>query len=615
MLDFFNILTMAGGLAFFLYGMQMLGEGLSKASGGRMEQILERLTLGKGRAVLFGAVVTALIQSSSATTVMVVGFVNSGIMKLSQAVGIIMGANIGTTVTSWVLSLSGIESENFFVRLLKPSSFAPILALIGVVLLLFSKMERRKNVAIILIGFAILMSGMDIMSAAVKPLADVPEFRNILLLFSNPVLGVLAGICLTAIIQSSSASIGILQALCATGSVTYETAVPIIMGQNIGTCVTALLSAVGASRNARRAAVVHLYFNVAGTAAFMVLFYGLHTIRRFPFLNQVAVPYGIAVTHSVFNLFATALLLPFDKGLEKLAYLSVREEHEESLQYGAEEKRGKQPHLGGGKDSGNLPLSRRVETDIRMLDSRFINNPALAMEQCRRVTLHMAVTVKEAYLCTIGLLHHFDWKQVEDIKAMEGDSDRYEDEIGTYLLRLSGKRLSEKDSRTMLLFLECIGDFERIADHAVDIAEALTKMQEKKKEFSDKAKVELDIFARAVANIMELTLEAFDKEDSTLGGETESLLRVITELSAEVRRRHIKRLRKGKCTIELGFLLSDIVTGCERIAAHCSRIVVSVTEIQGDSFGTHGYREMLRQNESDEMEQFYHTLKGKYVLP
>ncbi|MBO5208609.1 MAG: Na/Pi cotransporter family protein [Lachnospiraceae bacterium] len=590
-MDFFGVLTMVGGLALFLYGMQVLGDGLSKVSGGRLEQILEKLTNNKLKAVLLGAGVTAVIQSSSATTVMVVGFVNSGIMKLSQAIGIIMGANIGTTATSWILSLSGIESGNFFIKLLKPSSFSPILALIGVAILLFSKKEKKKNIALILVGFAVLMFGMDTMSNAVKPLADVPEFTNILLMFSNPILGLLAGLVLTAVIQSSSASVGILQALCATGAVSYGTAIPIIMGQNIGTCITALLSSIGTSKNARRAAIVHLYFNIIGTTVFMLVFYGLNAFIDFAFLNQAAEAYGIAVVHSVFNIFATCLLLPFSNGLEKLANLTIKDDISENV------------------------VIRHIDEDIKTLDSRFINNPGLAMEQCRKVASNMADTAKDSYMRAMGLLQGYNEKTAEDVIQMEKDIDRYEDVIGTYLLKLGGKQLSEKDSQTSMLFLQCIGDFERISDHAVSIVKSFEEMKMKEQEFSNKAQIELGIFTQAVAEMLNSTLEVFDKEDAKLAYEVESLSAVITELSAEVRKRHIKRLRKGKCTIELGFLLSDIVTSCERIAAHCSHIVVSVMQVREESLEMHGYMEDFRENETAEFKQLQKNFKEKYVLP
>lgn len=590
-MDFFGVLTMIGGLALFLYGMHVLGDGLSKASGGRLEQILEKLTSNKLKAVLLGAGVTAVIQSSSATTVMVVGFVNSGIMKLSQAIGIIMGANIGTTVTSWILSLTGIESGNFFVQLLKPTSFSPLLAIIGVGILLFSKNEKKKNVAVIMVGFAVLMFGMETMSSAVTPLADVPEFTNILLMFSNPLLGMLAGAILTAIIQSSSASVGILQALCATGAVTYSTALPIIMGQNIGTCVTALLSSVGTSKNARRAAIIHLYFNIIGTIVFMILFYAMHAIIGFEFMDLAAEPYGIAVIHSTFNVFATCLLLPFSKMLEKLAYLTIPEDASENV------------------------MVRYIDEDIKALDSRFMNNPGLAMEQSRKVITHMAQTAKDSYLKAIGLLEHYDEQTAEEIVQMEKDVDRYEDVLGTYLLKLTGRELSERDSQSLTFYLHSIGDFERISDHAVSIMKSCEEKNQKGQEFSNKAQEELEIFSRAITRILNTSLEVFKREDGELTYEVEALQAVVEELSAEVRKRHIKRLRKGKCTIELGFLLSDIITSYERIAAHCAHIAVSIVQVRDDSLEMHGYNEEIREKDAVRYHQLYDTFLQEYALP
>lgn len=590
-MDFFGVLTMMGGLALFLYGMHVLGDGLSKASGGRLEQILEKLTSNKLKAVLLGAGVTAVIQSSSATTVMVVGFVNSGIMKLSQAIGIIMGANIGTTITSWILSLTGIESGNFFVQLLKPTSFSPVLAIIGVGILLFSKNEKKKNVAVIMVGFAVLMFGMETMSSAVTPLADVPEFTNILLMFSNPLLGMLAGAILTAIIQSSSASVGILQALCATGAVTYSTALPIIMGQNIGTCVTALLSSVGTSKNARRAAIIHLYFNIIGTIVFMILFYAMHAIIGFEFMDLAAEPYGIAVIHSTFNVFATCLLLPFSKMLEKLAYLTIPEDASENV------------------------MVRYIDEDIKALDSRFMNNPGLAMEQSRKVITHMAQTAKDSYLKAIGLLEHYDEQTAEEIVQMEKDVDRYEDVLGTYLLKLTGRELSERDSQSLTFYLHSIGDFERISDHAVSIMKSCEEKNQKGQEFSNKAQEELEIFSRAITRILNTSLEVFKREDGELTYEVEALQAVVEELSAEVRKRHIKRLRKGKCTIELGFLLSDIITSYERIAAHCAHIAVSIVQVRDDSLEMHGYNEEIREKDAVRYHQLYDTFLQEYALP
>lgn len=590
-MDFFSVLTMIGGLALFLYGMHVLGEGLSKASGGRMEQILEKLTSGKWKAVLLGAGVTAVIQSSSATTVMVVGFVNSGIMKLSNAIGVIMGANVGTTITSWLLSLTGIESSNFFVQLLKPSSFSPVLAIIGVGFLLFSPKDKYKNAATIMIGFAVLMFGMDTMSSAVKPLADVPEFRNLLLVFSNPVFGMIAGLILTAIIQSSSASVGILQALCATGSVSYGTALPIIMGQNIGTCVTALLSSVGTSKNAKRAAIVHLYFNLIGTIVFMIVFYILNAIIGFAFMDSAAQPFGIAVIHTIFNVFATCLLLPFSRMLERLAYLTIKEDASEHI------------------------IVRYIDEDIKVLDSRFMNNPALAMEQCRRVISHMAAVAQDSYNKAVSLLGGYNEEIAESVIQMEKDVDRYEDVLGTYLLKLTGRALSERDSQSLTLYLHSIGDFERISDHAVSIAKAYEEMARKEMQFSNKAQEELEIFTKAIGQILSTSLKVFNEEDITLVYEVEVLQAVVEDLSAEVRKRHVKRLRKGKCTIELGFLLSDIVTGYERIAAHCMHIAVSMVQVREDSLEMHGYNEEVKDRDSAEFRRLYESFVQKYALP
>ena len=590
-MDFFSILTMIGGLALFLYGMHVLGEGLSKASGGRMEQVLEKLTSGKWKAVLLGAGVTAVIQSSSATTVMVVGFVNSGIMKLSNAIGVIMGANIGTTITSWLLGLTGIESDNFFIQLLKPTSFSPVLAIIGVGFLLFSKKDKYKNAATIMIGFSVLMFGMETMSAAVKPLADVPEFRNFLLVFSNPVLGMIAGLILTAIIQSSSASVGILQALCATGSLSYATALPIIMGQNIGTCVTALLSSIGTSKNARRAAIVHLYFNLIGTVVFMIVFYSLNALIGFSFMNVSAEPFGIAVIHTIFNVFATCLLLPFSQLLEKLAYLTIQEDASEHI------------------------AVRYIDEDIKVLDSRFMNNPALAMEQCRRVIFHMADTVKQSYDQAVGLLEGYNEEIVAGVVQMEKDVDRYEDVLGTYLLKLTGRELSERDSQALTLYLQSIGDFERISDHAVSIAMSYDKMEQKEMHFSSKAQEELRIFTKAIHQIIDTSFRSFQENDISLVYEVEALQAVVDDLSVEVRKRHVKRLRKGKCTIELGFLLSDIVTGYERIAAHCVHLVVNMVQIQEDSLEMHGYNEEIREQDADKLHQLYDRFFAEYALP
>ena len=474
-MDIFGVLTMIGGLALFLYGMNIMGDGLGKVSGGRLEKILETLTSNPIKAVLLGAGVTAVIQSSSATTVMVVGFVNSGIMKLSQAIGIIMGANVGTTITSWLLSLSGIESGNIFVNMLKPSSFSPILALVGIIFILFTKSEKKHDIGNILLGFTILMFGMDTMSNAVKPLADVPEFTNILIRFSNPVLGLIAGAILTAVIQSSSASVGILQALCKTGAVTFGTAIPIIMGQNIGTCITAIISGIGANKNAKRAAIVHLYFNIIGTTLFMVVFYLLNVVLNFSFLDDSANAFNIAVIHSIFNVSATFVLLPFTKLLEKLATLTIRDDEEKEVQ----------------------------NNEFGLLDVRFLDTPSLAMEHCSDLTEKMADITKECVYRAIDLIDNYSNDEAAAIEELEERIDKYEDEIGSYLVLLSKKSITDKDSNTLSLLLHEIGDFERMSDHAVNIVQAAREMNSKKLEFSKKATKELAVFSRAVKDIVD----------------------------------------------------------------------------------------------------------------
>lgn len=589
-MDFFDLLTMVGGLALFLYGMSLLGEGLSHASGGKLERILEKLTNNPLKAVLMGAGVTAVIQSSSAATVMVVGFVNSGIMRLEQAVGIIMGANIGTTITSWILGLTGIDSSSFFIQLLKPTSFSPVLAIIGVAILMFSHKEKNKNIATIMVGFAVLMFGMDTMSGAVKPLADVPEFTNILLRFSNPVLGMLAGVVLTAVIQSSSASVGILQALCMTGAVGYSAAVPIIMGQNIGTCVTAMLSGVGASKNARRAALVHLYFNIIGTVLFMVVFYVVNAVKPFAFMDDAATPFGIAAVHSIFNIAATICLLPFSKLLVRLACLTIREE--------------------------DKPEEKRVEDKaLGLLDARFLETPSYAVEQSRCVAAAMAGLAEEAMSLSMELLDGYSEEKAARVVELESQADRFEDEIGNYLVKLSSRNLAEKDSHILSRILHCIGDFERISDHARNIKEAAEEMYAKKLYFSDKAKKELEVFERAIHDILKITMLSFTEEDLTLAGQVEPLEEVIDALSQEIKQRHVKRLRKGKCTIELGFVLSDITTNFERVSDHCSNIALCMLQKNEEEFDPHAYLDELKQEGNIDFQGKVMAYRERYRLP
>ncbi len=589
-MDFFSILTLLGGLAMFLYGMQVMGDGLEKLSGGKLEKILENLSSNRLKAVLVGAAVTAVIQSSSATTVMVVGFVNSGIMHLSQAVGFIMGANIGTTITAWILSLAGIESSNFFVKLLNPSSFSPILALVGVIFIVFLHNEKKKDIGNIMVGFAVLMFGMNTMSGAVKPLAQVPEFTNILLKFSNPVLGVLAGALLTAVIQSSSASVGILQALCVTGAVQYGTALPIIMGQNIGTCITAMLSSVGATKNAKRAAVVHLYFNIVGTIAFMGVFYLLNTFLHFSFINDVAGPAGIAVIHSAFNVIATVVLLPFGDVLVKMACATIRDTKEEKA------------------------ISEE-DQEFMILESRFLSNPGIAIEQSKTAAKKMAEQSQNALKLSFGLLDTFQEENAFRVEKIEAKVDRYEDELGTYLIKLNQKELSVEDSHSLSIMLHCIGDFERISDHALSIMKSAKEMWEKNAVFSPQAVKELHVMEKAVVDIVDKAYAVFANQDIQLAEEIEPLEEVIDELSRELKRRHVNRLRAGECTIEMGFILSDVTTSLERIADHCSNIGVCVTQVREDLYDTHSHLDTVKNAPG---EHFHHELevaRVNYMLP
>ena len=551
-MDFFGILKMVGGLALFLYGMDLMGEGLAKASGGKMEKMLESLTSNTLKAVALGAIVTAVIQSSSATTVIVVGFVNSGIMKLGQAVGVIMGANIGTTMTSWLLSLTGIESGNFFMQLLKPSSFSPVLAVIGVIFMQFLKSDKKKNVGMIMVGFAILMTGMDTMSAAVKPLANVPEFTNILLMFSNPILGMAAGAILTAIIQSSSASVGILQALCISGAVTTGTALPIIMGQNIGTCVTAMISSIGASKNARRTALIHLYFNLIGTIIFMIMFYAANAIFKFTFMDSAINAAGIATIHTVFNVTATILLLPFSKLLVKLATMTVREDKVEEA------------------------LPDNAGRTVRILEPRFLEMPAYATEVCMEATEKMAYLSVKAVVKAMGLLEKYDEEEAKKVIDLEEEVDAYEDELGAYMVQLSRKDLAVHESQTLSMMLHSIGYFERLSDHAVTISKAAEEMYTKGMKFSVHAQQEIDEYIAQVQKIMNATISCFKNHDLVIAGSIFPMEEVAEQQSADARKNHIRRLREGKCTIELGFVQSDLLTSMESIVDHCSNVAETV---------------------------------------
>ena len=586
-MDIFGVLTLIGGLALFLYGMNVMGAGLEKMSGGKLEQLLEKLTSNPLKAVLLGAGVTAVIQSSSATTVMVVGFVNSGIMKLSQAIGIIMGANIGTTITAWLLSLTGIEGSSFFMQMLKPSSFAPILALIGIIFIMSGKSDRKKDLGSILLGFTVLMTGMDMMSGAVKPLADVPEFTNILTMFDNPVFGVIAGAVLTGIIQSSSASVGILQALSVTGVFTFSSVIPIIMGQNIGTCVTAMISAVGANKGARRTAFVHLYFNLIGTLLFLTVYFIGNAVIGFSFADQVVGEVEIALIHTIFNVFTTLVLLPFTKVLEKLAYLTIP--------LGEDEQ-----HVKGDT--------------FAVLDERFLNSPAFAIEQCRTLISQMAEMTRDSFLEAMEVLEVYAQDKADDVIKKENMVDAYTDKVGAYLTRLNGEDLSAGDSLKVTTMLHCITDFERISDHAINVVEIAQQMQKEEAGFSKKGKEEVTVYGEAVADILRRTTDAFVQNDQRLAHTVEPLEEVIDELNKVVKKHHMKRLRKGKCTIEMGLMLSDLAMNYERVADHCSNIAVYMMQVKDSQLEEHSFTEQLDAKESQEFVRLLEEFGKKYQL-
>lgn len=581
----YDVLTMLGGLALFLFGMHTLSGALEKLAGGNLEHLLEKITSSPIKGVALGAGITALIQSSAATTVMMVGFVNSGLMKLSQAIGVIMGANIGTTATSWLLSLSAVEGGGIF-NIFKPTTFTPVLAIIGVILLMFTKSDKKRTVGTILIGFATLMFGMNTMSSAAEVLKDVPEFTQFMTMFTNPVLGVLAGALLTAILQSSSVSIGIIQSVSnATGKISYQMALPIILGQNIGSCVTALISSIGANKSAKRVAIVHLYFNVIGTVVFLCLFYLINAIFDLPFMQQSLDSVGIAIIHTSFNVLATALFLPFTKLLEKLACITI-------------------PDKPGDND-----------LEMPMLDERFLNTPSIAIEQCRNLAHKMATLTRKTILMSIELITEYDKNIVQEVIDNENTIDIYEDKIGSYILKISSKDLSENDSKLVSNLLHTIGDLERISDHAVNIAEVAEEMHQKKIKFSEGAFAEIQIMKNAVTEILEMSCDAFIKRDIALAKEVEPLEDVIDQLRSELKSRHIERLRDGVCTIELGFILQDLLTNFERVADHCSNIAVCLIQINENSMDTHEYMTELKKLEKSEFMDEFNVYQKKYMLP
>lgn len=564
-MDYTNILSLIGGLSIFLYGMSMMGTALERFAGNRLKSILTQLTSSPLKGFLLGLLVTAVIQSSSATTVMVVGFVNSGIMSLTQSVNIIMGANVGTTVTAWLLSLTGLDGNAWYVTMFKPSTFTPVLALIGIVIFMSTKKQRKKELATILLGFAILMFGMDMMSDAVKPLKDMPEFTSLMTMFSNPIMGVLVGAVLTGIIQSSSASVGILQALSLTGTITYEAAVPIIMGQNIGTCVTALLSSVGATKEARRASMVHLCFNIVGVVVWLTIFCVANAIFDIEFFDGAISPMGIAIVHSIFNVLATATLMPFGKQLAALATKLV-------------------------------PDSKTSEA-IPMLDERLFVTPSIALERAHTILLEMAEKSVKSLEDSLVLLDKYDEKAAEKIVEDENKVDFYEDKLGTYLVKLTGQPMSERDSHELTKYLHMIGDLERISDHAVNVMESAQELHEKQVSFSGEAKKELGTLLRAIREILSRTMHALQEENLDLAGAVEPLEQVIDGLNKTIRARHIDRLTRGQCTMEMGFILTDILTNLERVSDHCSNLAVAIIEIAHDSFDVHEYLSGVKAGE------------------
>lgn len=582
----FDFLTLLGGLAMFLFGMNVMGSNLEKISGGKLESILEKMTNNRIKGVLLGLVVTAIIQSSGAVTVMAVGFVNSGIMALKQVIGIIMGAHIGTTVTAWLLSLTGIEGSNIFIQLLKPSSFAPVLAFIGVIILMFAKSDKKKSVANILLGFAILMIGMNAMSGAVSGLKDVPEFTNLLLKFSNPLLGVIAGAVLTAVLQSSSASVGILQALSATGAVSVSVAFPIILGMNIGACTPVLISSIGTNKNAKRTALVNLILALSGVTLAMILFYGLNAIIGLPFIKEQVNATSIAVIHSVFNIFATIVLFPFGGAFEKLMYKIIKDD----------------------------PQEEKVQDETTLVEDRFLLTPAYALDKIKEHCDEMALLAKTNISMSLDFLKIYSRIKDEKIKENEKLLDRYEDKLETYLVKISALDLSIEDSMRASKYSHAIGNFERIGDYGVNILKTKRKMHKEKIHFSADANKELDIMGRAVKEIIENSTNAFINNDIELAQTIEPLEQVINNLKAQLRAKHSKRMSDGECSIENGMLFFDIINSFERIADHCSNLAVCIIELSQGSYQTHSYLKGVKNSDNKYFMESFEEYLNKYAV-
>lgn len=586
-----SVLSVLGGLVLFLYGIQTLGDGLKKVSGGKMEQILQSLTSNKWKGALLGMLVTAVIQSSGATIVMVVGFVNSEIMSLQQAVGVILGANIGTTITAWLLSLTGIQGDNLFLQLLKPANFSPIIGIIGVFMMMLCKKQRSRDVGGIMTSFAVLMIGMDVMSSGAAPLADNPSFTGILTAFSNPILGLMAGLVITVILQSSSASIGILQSISLTGVLQMKSAIPVIMGENIGSAITGVLGAIGASRNARRAALIQLFYCILKTTTFMVGFYSLNAAFHFPIMNVQATPVIIAVFHSIFNIAAVLIMLPISDILVKMVEKAVPITQEERETEG----------------------SRK---ELQILDARYITSPSFGIEQCKSAVDKMGEYTRETLNLALDTVLSYDAEKVSKVESLEKTVDDYEDELNSYLVKISSlKGFTAKDSHMFALLMRTIGDFERMTDHSLNIVQSMTEVHEKKMDFSDRAKDELRVFNEALKDIVDRTVTAFQKDDNAKAATVEPLEEVIDGLNEELKKRHVRRLRKGKCTIEMGMTLEDITTDCERIADHCNNIAVHMSQVGEDGFDTHEYLNHLQEADKLEFRQEVGEFEARYTLP
>ena len=582
-MDVFSIITLFGGLAFFLYGMKVMSDGLEKSSGGSLNKNLKKVTQNRFIAMLFGAGMTIAVQSSSAVTVMLVGLVNSGILEFGQTIGVLMGSNIGTTLTAWILSLAGIDSDIVWVNLLKPSNFSPILAFIGILMIMVGKKEKRKDIGSVLVGFSVLMFGMNLMSGAMEPLGEMPEFASILTAFKNPLLSVAVGAVFTGVIQSSAASVAILQALSMTGGITYGIAIPIIMGQNIGTCVTAVISSIGVSRNAKKVAVVHFSFNVLGTLICLIPFCIGNMIFRWAFVETAITPFMIAIVHTIFNVVTTAILLPFSKQLEKLANKVIPDKEEKHA------------------------------LDV-ILDERLLAVPTVAVEKSLDVVRDMCVLSENAFEKAMGLLGKYDGKTADEILEAENEIDRFEDKLGTYMMRLSKIGVSESDSRSIAKILHTIDDFERIGDHAVNLLGVAKEMHEKEIVFSDEANAEIAVLTSAIAEIMKITSEAFRTGNVDFAKRVEPLEQVIDDLIMSVKRNHITRLRGGNCTIQLGFVLSDLLTNYERVSDHCSNIAVAVIESGHGTFEAHEYLETVKDEHNKEFEDLYKEYGNIYKI-